>query len=352
MLDAAALTVRVHDAGDDASWNAFVAASPSGCLFQDLTFLGYHPSGRFDFHHLEVWRGGKLLAVMPGGLTVERFYRSPLGASTGGPALLPGLDAEAVSDIIGALQRHALNEGWRGIEVTLPPAPTLNEPTQIIELALRRSGFALASWAMSFVVPLTRDTAASAGLDDETTPPRHQRSRGDDPQPSGTLLRQKHRTAARAGRRHGIVATEHGVDALPAFLEVFADTYRRHGTTPTHTPDEIHDLMQRLPGRVRLWLARTGDVTVAGVLLFHLNARTAYAFYICDLAAYRHMNATTTLMAAIIDALAERGLACLDLGPSASDRHFNAGVIRFKEGIGARPFCRDTYRWTASRAAT
>jgi hypothetical protein len=348
MLDTAALTVRVHDAGDEASWNAFVAASPTGCLFQDLTFLGYHPRGLFDFRHLEIRRGRTLVAVMPGGLTAERIYRSPLGASTGGPALLPGLDAEEVCDVTGALQRHALNEGWRGIEITLPPAPTLDEPTQVIELALRRSGFTVAAWAMSFVVPLTQ----SAGLEDETSPPRDQRSRAGDPQPSGTLLRQKHRTAARAGRRHGIVASEHGVDALPAFLDVFADTYRRHGTTPTHTPEEIRDLMQRLPDRVRIWLARVDDVTVSGVLLFHLNARTAYAFYICDVAAYRHMNGTTTLMAAIIDALAERGLSCLDLGPSASDRHFNAGVIHFKEGIGARPFCRDTYHWAASRAAT
>jgi hypothetical protein len=351
MLDTAALTVRVHDAGDEASWNAFVAASPTGSLFQDLTFLGYHPPGRFDFRHLEVRRGGTLVAVMPGGLTAERIYRSPLGASTGGPALLPGLNAEEACDIVGALQRHALNEGWRGVEITLPPAPTLNEPTQIIELALRRSGFALAGWGMSFVVPLTQDPGVSAGRDDATTPARRPRSRGDDPHPSGTLFRQKHRTAARAGRRHGIVASEQGVDALPAFLDVFADTYRRHGTTPTHTPEEIRDLMQRLPDRVRIWRAQVGDVTVAVVLLFYLNARTAYAFYICDLAAYRHMNGATTLMAAIIDTLAERGLACLDLGPSASDRHFNAGVIRFKEGIGARPFCRDTYRWTASHAA-
>jgi Acetyltransferase (GNAT) domain len=349
MPDAVDLTVRVHEGGDDASWNAFVAASPNGCLFQDLTFLGYHPPGRFDFRHLQIRRGGTLVAVMPGGLTAERIYRSPLGASTGGPAFLPGLDTDEVCDIVGALQRHALNEGWRGIEITLPPAPTLTEPTQIIELALRRSGFALAGWAMSFVVPLTQDPAASRGRDHETTRPQ-----GDDPQPSksGTLFRQKHRTAARAGRRHGIVATEHGVDALPAFLEVFADTYRRHDTAPTHTPEEIRDLMQRLPDRVRLWLAHASDVTVAGALLFHLNARTAYAFYICDLAAYRHMNGTTTLMAALIDALAERGLSQLDLGPSASDRHFNAGVIRFKEGIGARPFCRDTYHWTASHAAT
>jgi hypothetical protein len=56
----------------------------------------------------------------------------------------------------------------------------------------------------------------------------------------------------------------------------------------------------------------------------------------------------TTLMAAMIDALADQGIAYLDLGPSASDCHFNDGVVNFKEAIGARPFCRDQYSWSIS----
>jgi hypothetical protein len=324
MRGEAAFTVRLHDANDDARWNEFVAGSPNGCLFQDLTFLGYHPAGRFDFRHLEVLRDNTLVAVMPGGLDAERIYRSPLGASTGGPALLSGLGATDVLAIAEALKDYALEQGWNGMEITLPPPTALEQPHQTIEFALHRAGFKLVRRWMCFLIAL--NSQGPHGFNDIFSP--------------------RQRTTVRAGQRRGVVVSEHGAEALPAFVELFEDTYRRHGRTPTHSPEEIGDLMRRFPSRVRLWMANAEGLALAGVLLFHLNARTAYTFYICDLEAHRNMNATTTLMAGIVEALAERGLAYLDLGPSASDSHFNDGVVRFKEGLGARPFCRDAYRWT------
>lgn len=324
MFDAAALTIREHCAADDGRWNAFVAASPTGSLFQDLTFLGYHPPGRHAFRHLEVLHRDKLVAVMPGGLNADGCYCSPLGASTGGPALLPGLAAGDVLAIVGALQSYASGEGWRGMQIILPPAATYPCPSQILDFALHVRGFKLDRRAMCLVTPLHGFRGAES---------------------FSTVFKPKHRNSVRAGQRKGVAVTDHGAEALPAFFEVFDDTYRRHGRAPTHTHAEIADLAQRLPSRVRLWFATADSLVLAGALLLHLNARTAYAFYVCDREACRHMNGTTTLMAGVAAALAERGLACLDLGPSASDTHFNTGVVRFKEGIGAIPFCRDTYLW-------
>jgi hypothetical protein len=327
MRDSTDLTVQVHDARDDAEWNAFVERSPTGCLFQNLEFLAYHPPGRFAFRHLEVRRAGDLVAVLPGGLNAGGLFCSPLGASTGGPALAPRFRASEVLEIVQTLQAYVRREGWRGMEITLPPALTRPQPSQIIDFALHRGGFALKRRWMDLVVWLAEVQG----------PDRYNQ-----------LFQTRRRSYVRANRRRGVVVAEHGIEALPRFLQVFEETYERHDSMPTHAPDEIHDLMRRLPDRVRLWIARAEEVTLAGVLLFHLNPRTAYTFYICDDGKYRDMHGMMTLMAGLIEALADRGISYLDLGPSASDHHFNDGVVSFKEGLGARPLCRDQYAWTIS----
>jgi hypothetical protein len=321
------LTVQPHAPGHDTEWNTFVEQSPTGCLFQDLNFLGYHPPGRFEFRHLEVRRDGGLVAVLPGGLSKGGVFQSPLGASTGGPALAPGLPASEVIEIVQAVQSYACRQGWRQLAMTLPPPVTRSDPSQSIEFALHRCGFALVHRWMHLIISLAE-------------------SRG--PERYNQFFNRRRRSYVRANRRKGVKVGEYGIEALPCFLQVFNNTYERHEAQPTHTSDEIRELMRRWPHRVRLWLATADDVTIAGVLLFHLNARTGYTFYICDHGEHRDKHGMTTLMAAMIDALADRGIAYLDLGPSASDGHFNDGVVNFKEAIGARPFCRDQYSWGIS----
>src|SRR5262249_12688233 len=161
---------------------------------------------------------------------------------------------------------YACRQAWRGIEITLPPPVTRNRPSQIIEFALHRSGFVLVHRWMHLVISLAE-------------------ARGSERY--NQLFKRSSRSYVRANRRKGVIAEEHGIEALPDFLEVLANTYERHGAQPTHTPEEIRDLMQRWPKRIRLWLATASNDILAGVLLLYLNACTAYAFYICDHSAYR-----------------------------------------------------------------
>src|SRR5206468_6881768 len=76
-------------AADIPAWQAFVARSANATLFHDLDFLAYHGSS-IDFHHLIVRGDGNIVAIVPGGLVEaadgKRTWRSPVGASIGGPA--------------------------------------------------------------------------------------------------------------------------------------------------------------------------------------------------------------------------------------------------------------------------
>jgi lipid II:glycine glycyltransferase (peptidoglycan interpeptide bridge formation enzyme) len=160
-----------------------------------------------------------------------------------------------------------------------------------------------------------------------------------------SLFRARRRSFVRAARRSGISVEEQGPEGLRAFLKVFEDTYAKHGVAATHTPADIEDLLTRLPQHVRLFLAVQEGVPVAGVLVFMLSPRVAYTFYICSSADHPKAQGNIVVFAALLDWLGERGFSWLDLGPAASSRKFNDGVMFFKENLGAIGYTRDRWTW-------
>jgi hypothetical protein len=310
---------------DEAAWNELLARSANGTLFHDLRFLRYHPAGRFEFHHLVLKRNGKPVALLPGGLsgTAGRsIFCSPLGASVGG-FVVADLRAELSLSLVEAVQDYARARGWDGVEITLPPACYSFETAGLIEFALFCRGFRVAHRWLCPILPLV-----CGGRDSfERT------------------YRSRQITFVRAARRKGMLGVQTGLEGLDDFLKLFRDTYDRHSVAATHTPEEIRDLLQRLPDRVRIHLAMLGKVPIAGLLVFRLTATVANTFYICSSAEHATEHGAAFVIADLIDRLSQTGFRYLDLGPSASDQKFNTGVVFFKEGLGAIGQCRDRWRW-------
>ena len=324
---ASAITVEPLGA-DEAMWENFLAHAPNGTLFHDLRFLRYHPPDRFRFHHLVFRRNGEPVALLPGGLAsnAERpMFSSPLGASIGGLAVNGGLRAELAVNLVEALQNYARAQSWLGVEITLPPRCYCLETSGLIEFALFCRGFRLTRRWLCPMLPLTRGGQNS-----------YERT-----------FRRRQVVYVRAARRKGMVGIEAGVEGLSDFLEVFRGTYERHGVAATHTPEEIHDLLRRLPDRVRINLAMLGGVPVAGLLVFRLSATVANTFYICSSIEHASEHGAAFIIADLIDRLSQTGFRYLDFGPSASDQNFNRGVTFFKEGLGAVGQCRDRWHWEA-----
>jgi len=321
-------TIRPYSPEDAAAWKALLAQSNNATLFHDLDFLSYHPPGRHDFRHLVALRRNRIDAVIPGALSAEGIFVSTAGASIGGPAVMKSMTSEACIGLVEGLQTYARSAGWRGIDITLPPLVYYHEADQTVEFALHTTGFQLVHRSMPLLMPLDRDRGE-----------HYQRQ-----------FRQSQRSYVRAGRRRGVVTKETGVEGLLGFLELLAETYARLQTSPTHTPEEIESLFLRLPANARIWSAYLGTTIIASTLVLILNRNICNTFYICDRAAYREFHGSTVLLAEVADALAQRGFRYIDLGPSASSTHFNRGVVRFKESLGARGFCRDRWHWN-NRAA-
>src|SRR5207237_3743482 len=130
--------------------------------------------------------------------------------------------------------------------------------------------------------------------------------------------------------------TESGIDALGGFLELLEETHARLKALPTHTPDEIRSLFDRVPDHLRIWSAHLDGIVIASLLLFILNRNVCVTFYLCDRASHRENHGATVLLAEVIDALGERGYRYLDMGPSASTVHFNHVGVCFKERLEAK----------------
>jgi hypothetical protein len=323
------LSVRTLLAEDEPAWNRFIESSANATLFHDPRFLAYHPKGRFEFRHLFVERGTRLAAIFPGGLRGEGdevHFISPVGASIGGPALAKRATLVSALELVEAIKHFAAEATWAGVEMVLAPSIYDLPNHDTLAFALSSSGFQLVGRDLSFAIAI---------------------------QPNGTdryasLFRSTQANLVRGARRNGVTVERGGLELLPDFLSVFADTYARHGVSPTHTPEEIADLLVRLPDRIFVVVAKRDGVTVAAVLLFLMTSHVALTFYICSSTEHARENGTLVIIAALLDDLAADGFHYLDLGPSASEKRTNTGVVNFKESLGAFGTTRDRWVWSAT----
>ena len=114
-----------------------------------------------------------------------------------------------------------------------------------------------------------------------------------------------------------------------------------HGVEPVHTPAEMRLLADRFPRNIRLFTAKSEGRIVAGVLVYETPS-VAHAQYIAV--------AITRTPAARGDAVVDHLLTDVypakwfDFGISNErDGTLNAGLMRNKEGFGARAVVHDRY---------
>lgn len=312
-------------------WKRFLETSNNGTLFHDLDFLAYHPADRFDEHHLLVRQEGKLLAILPAAIVTDsrgdRYLQSPYGASTGGIVVQEKTRLETLTGVVAAIKAHIARSALAGAVLRLGPSVYMRRPDQSLEFALAAEGFRLTARWLCLIESLEAANAGDEGLLQQFT--------------------QSKRYDVRAALREGLAASEAGPEALDRFYDLLLGTMDRHDAQPTHDKKEIGVLYRLVPGRLRLFFCTAGNVDLSAILVFMLNGVAACTFYICG---KRKQSATALLLHHIMQVLAREGIRYLDLGPSASSVHVNRGNVQFKEGFGARGFCRDEWRWDATGA--
>ena len=304
----------------DQEWDAFVRTSDNGTMFHLRDFLGYHPKDRFRDHSLYVMRNDKLFSVFPAidqERNGKRILNSHGGASYGGfvyPSQCNIRDAFLMTE---HLIKHAQEQGFDAIQVTLPPIMYAKHLSNYIDFTFIKNGFTYAKREISSIVDLRN------------------------PQVIEHEFRPEARTALNKAKKSGIIIKK-SHDYL-AYYDILKRNLRmRHGVQPTHSLDELLDLAKRFPNDIELWGAYLNDTMIAGVCTFAANQQVILAFYISHDDEYQEYRAVNLLFATIMHESSKQGFSYLDFGIFTVNMDPNWGLGRFKENFGSRGVFRDT----------
>ncbi len=306
-------------------WEEFVARSNNGTMFHRLQFLDYHEPGKFQFHHLLFRKGGRLVGVMPGGLTDDgRVLWSPVGASYGG-IVTEDIPFALALELVDALLEYGRRKGLR--ELFLIPAPFIysRNYSQNLEYALLYRRFDFEYHYISHAIHLKH------GAD---------------------FLRYFDKTARKTIRkllREGRLRVCESQD-YDAFYPILLQNKARHGAKPTHSLRDLHRLRELVPEHLRLLLVYDGDTPIAGSLLFLCNAKVVLCFYNMMRYEYQHLRPMYLLMYEIVRWAVENGYEWVDIGVSQDTKSPDPmtpalGLIRFKERFDSRGILRSTFHY-------
>jgi hypothetical protein len=340
MTASASITVRPYQQQDAVDWKSFLVASNNGTLFHDLDFLAYHPSGRFEEHHLVFSQDGEPAALLPAAVLTEpdgrRWLKAPYGASVGGLLLPPGQPALLTLELCDRLKEYARAQGWTGVEMRIGPSFYNRVPNETLSFALSATGFTLVQRWLCLVAVLPSEPEEVMNLIPDA----------------------KRRSYMRSVLRKGLDVAQVGLDCADEFYRILEANRSKHAAKPTHTADEFRWLLEHLPDRFRLFVCTLGKRIIGGMVMADLNDRVTYAFHLCHDEQFEEYRPPPVIIFHLMQEYTRRRFRYLDLGPTGTidmtsgQRTMNSGGAFFKEKLGCVSYCRDTWRWDASRAAT
>ena len=296
-------------------WDQFVESSKNGSFLFLRDYMDYH-ADRFTDHSLVIRRrtDGPLLALLPAsrrGDVVESHGGLTYGGVVSAPSMTAGTMIEVLGAVRSCLQRDAIEIlRYRAIPHIYHRIPAEEDLYALVRLGARlvqRSALAVVHRRGTPVTPQTR------------------RQRGV-------------RKALAAGLRCS--ESEDLAGYWDLLSQVLLDTY---GAKPVHTIEEISSLRRALPRNIRLFVAHAGTTMLAGVLVYE-TPTVARAQYIAAAPAGRRCAALDLLFDYLVHEVFA-GKDFIDLGSSEGGAAggLNAGVMEYKESLGARTVVQDTY---------
>ncbi len=301
------------------NWDNFVEKADNGTIFHKIQFLSYHPSDRFNFHHLIFQKNSNIIAVLPGMLN-KGIFKSPAGASLGG-IVMDDTNFRKADIIVNKFLEYCNENKIKEVYLTLPPIVYSKETNKNLEYVLLYNGFVYSSNMYTSVIDLSKST--------------------DDPI---RICHENSRNAIRKAINSGIEIKLS--DDYENFYPILLKNKEKFDVSVTHSLAELNKLNRLLPHKFKLFLAYREGTLMGGSLIFVCNERTLLAFYIAldyDHQKYRPIN---YLLYEIIRWGQKNGFKYLDLGVNQEESkdnpmEVNRGLISFKASMGAQCFFRN-----------
>lgn len=299
-----------------AEWDAFVEASRNGTFLFMRDYMDYH-ADRFADCSLMCYREGRLVALLPANWVEEECtVYSHQGLTYGGLVMGDGLTSIRVMEAFDALTEWMRTE-LGALRMVYKPIPYIYDrcPSEEDLYALFRHDAVLHTRAISSVVDMAHRIP----------------------------LRKGRKSTVKLARAQGLTVAESA--DLPAFWEILCRVLREcHGATPVHSLEEMRLLQERFPDHIRLFAVFSADgEMIAGTVIYEMP-HLVHAQYIASSPEGKASGAVDLLYAWLMDErFADKRY--LDFGTSVEQggRVLNEGLVRQKEGFGARAVVYDSY---------
>ena len=312
------LHLRTYTPEDQPAWDALVEQSPCATFLHRRGFMGYH-ADRFQDASIMVFRGEKLLAVLPANQVGEEVY-SHQGLTYGGLIMAAEVGADMVLRIFEALLAYLREQRVARFHYRQLPSLYAATPQGAEDYALWQCGATLVRRDLTLAAPLGH--------------PPH--------------LQQRRMRGVKKAAESGLSITR---DAqLDGFWrEVLEPTLQdRHGVTPVHTAEEIQLLHDRFPDQIQQYVVRKGAQLLGGSTLF-ITPRVVHAQYIAATAEGRKQGALDLLFDYLLhEEFQDRQWLNFGIVNEEEGRVINSGLLEWKESFGALPFVHNFYRFDLS----
>ena len=317
------LTVKRHSKNNKVLWDSFVKNANNGTIFHLRRFLSYHPGGRFVDHSLEFYKKNTLFSVFPAAelnINGKNLLVSHPGSTVGSFVIPESVSISDSLELIEILIAYAKKNKLDGVRLTIPPIFYQNRASNYIDYALLRNGFKYLKREVTSTLFIENDVKANL-----------------------SKFKPSHARAVRKAKEIGIdIKVSQDVESFYAILK--ENLKIRHGVNPTHSIQELYDLIDLFPNSINIFGAFYNNEMIAGVLNFIIKDDVALAFYISHKEKFQELRPLNLLFYSIFEWCIKEKIKVYDFGIFTVDGEPNMGLGRFKENFGASGIFRDTFQ--------
>lgn len=304
--------VKYHS-GLKAQWDKVVSESKNGNFLHSRDYMEYH-ADRFVDRSIVFLSKGEPVAVFPCN-EHEGSIISHGGLTYGGVLIGVKVHAPDVLRIFSEIGGYFKSAGCR--RIIYKPAPHVfhKYPSEEDLYALSRMGAKLFRRDLSSVVGL----ASRPGWSDSR------------------------KSTARKSEKAGVQIAE--MEEFSEFHSLLSDALSKFGASPVHSESELRLLKSRFPKQLRLFGAWLEGSLLATALVYDFG-HIVHTQYLATSEPGRELGALDFLLIRLIgNEFAGKSYFSFGISTEDQGRYLNEGLIRQKEGFGARGIAHDFYEW-------
>ena len=292
-------------------WDAFVKESKNATFLFERDFMEYHSSKYDDSSVLVFDKKNKIVAVCAANVVGKVIY-SHQGLTYGGIVVGKSVPYLLVEEIFVAVCRYYGEKGKDCFEIKLLPSFYSLRSSEEFSYILHK--YRAERYRVDFTSALALHHSYGYSTD------------------------------KKRNLKNQVAEIEESCDYRCFWDKVLLPNLaERHDVVPPHSADEILYLAQLFPENIKLYTVLDQDVILAGTVLF-ITDNTVHAQYIAASAEGKKSNALDHLFDFLIKRYSEKSYFNFGVSNEQQGKVINEGLLRWKEGFGARSFVHEFYR--------